>query len=103
MSYIVRLTAEALDDLRPIEDFLFEMSLEHGDDDLPRRAVAAIRDQLRILSTNPFTCRKAGNDPHERELVIPFGGTGYIALFRILGHAEVAVSALRHQREEDFH
>lgn len=81
---------------------LVELALEHGDWGLPRRAVDAIRSELRILETNPYTCRIAQNDPLERELVIPFGATGYVALFEIIGEHEVVVSALRHQREDDY-
>ena len=103
MRFKVVLTREALEDLRRLEDFLIEAALEHGDWDLPLRAVDAIRDQMRILETNPFTCRIAHDNPLERELVIPFGRTGYVALFEIIGDDEVAVSALRHQREDDYH
>ncbi len=103
MSYTVRLTREALDDLRRLEDFLFEQALQHADFDLPLRALEAIRRELRILETNPFTCRKVGPNPMERELVIPFGTSGYVALFEILSDSEVAVAALRHQREDDYH
>lgn len=103
MSFRVRLTREAVQDLQRVEEFLVEMALQHGDFDLPLRAVDAIRRELRILETNPYTCRKAGSSPLERELVIPFGGSGYVALFEILGEHEVAVSAIRHQREDDYH
>jgi plasmid stabilization system protein ParE len=101
--FSVRLTRGALEDLRRLEDFLVEQALEHGDFDLPVRAVDAIRREMRILETNPYTCRKVGNNPLERELVIPFGASGYVALFEILSDHEVAVSALRHQREDDYH
>jgi plasmid stabilization system protein ParE len=101
--FSVRLTRGALEDLRRPEDFLVEQALEHGDFDLPVRAVDAIRREMRILETNPYTCRKVGNNPLERELVIPFGASGYVALFEILSDHEVAVSALRHQREDDYH
>lgn len=103
MSFSVRLTRQALEDLRRIEDFLIELALQHGDFDLPLRGVNAIRHEMRILETNPYTCRKAGSNPLERELVIPFGGSGYVALFEILSEHEVAVSAIRHQREDDYH
>ena len=103
MSFSVRLTCEALEDLQRIEDFLVELALQHGDFGLPLRAVEAIRHEMRIPETNPFTCRKAGSRPLERELVIPFGGSGFIALFEIVSEREVAVSALRHQREDDYH
>lgn len=32
---------------------------------------------IRVLQTSPFTCPKAGNSPFLRELVIPFGSSGY--------------------------
>ena len=65
--------------------------------------VAAIRAEIRILETNPFTCRIADEDRLERELVIPFGASGYVALFRIVSDKEIVVAAIRHQREDDYH
>lgn len=99
----VRLTGQAVEDLQRIEDFLVELALEHSDFDLPMRATDAIRHEMRILQTNPYTCRKVGTNPLERELAIPFGGSGYVALFEIVSEHEVAVSAIRHQREDDYH
>ena len=101
MTYTVFLTREAREDLRRLEDFLVEMALQHGDLDLPARAVDAIRNEMRVLETNPYTCRKVSSNPFERELIIPFGGSGYVALFEIIGDDEVLVAALRHQREDD--
>jgi len=103
VTFSVRLTRQALEDLQRIEQFLVELALRHGDFDLPVRAVDAIRHEMRILQTNPYTCRKVGANPFERELVIPFGGSGYVALFEIMGEHEVAISAIRHQREDDYH
>lgn len=103
MSFVVRLTREALDDLGRLEELLVEQALQHGDFELPARAHDAIRREMRILETNPCTCRKAGDNPFERELVIPFGGSGHVALFEIINPQEVVVSAIRHQREDDYH
>lgn len=103
MRFTVYLTREALEDLQRLEDHLVELALDHGDWGLPGRAVDAIRREMRILETNPYTCRMAQSDPMERELVIPFGATGYVALFEVIGEHEVAISALRHQREDDYH
>lgn len=103
MRLSVRLTRGALEDLQRLEDFLVEQALKHGEFDLPVRAVDAIRREMRILETNPYTCRKVGSNPLERELIIPFGASGYVALFEILSDREVAVSAFRHQREDDYH
>ena len=103
MTWTVLLTREALEDLQRLEDFLVEVALEQGDFDLPGLAVDAIRNEMRVLETNPYTCRKVGSNPLERELLIPFGRAGYVALFEIVGEVEVVVSALRHQREDDYH
>lgn len=100
---MVTLTHEVLEDLLRLEDFLVESALQHGDFDLPRRAVEAIRTEFRILETNPFTCRIADADRLERELVIPFGASGYVALFRIINDGAVVIAAIRHQREDDYH
>jgi plasmid stabilization system protein ParE len=101
VTYQVLLTREAKDDLLRLEEFLEAAAIDSGDFDLPLRAVDAIMEEFGVLERNPFTCRRVSDDPFERELVIPFGKTGYVALFRILSEAEVAVTAIRHQREDD--
>lgn len=103
MKYVVRLTREALEDLQRLEAFLLEVALQYGDWELPDRALLAIRREFRILESNPFTCRIAFDDRLERELVIPFGASGYVALFHIISEREIVVSAIRHQREDDYH
>ena len=67
-------------------------------------AVKAIRAALDGLSDSALRCRKAGGgrDPFLRELVIPFGGNGYVALFEIVADT-VMVAAIRHQLEDDYH
>jgi len=97
----VRFTAEALDDLTRLFDFLLQLDL-----DAALRARQTIEDSLKLLEQFPFTCRKAANGAHGprlRELIISFGATGYVALFEIDDATTVTVLALRHQREEDFH
>lgn len=37
------------------------------------------------------------------QLIIPFGATGYVALYEIANRTTVVVLAVRHQREEDYH
>lgn len=103
MNFIVRLTREALEDLQRLEAFLLDAALKYGDWDLPDRAMQAIRREFRILESNPFTCRIAFDNRLERELVIPFGASGYVALFHIVSEREVVVSAIRHQREDDYY
>ena len=49
------------------------------------------------------SCRKAGSSSFIRELIIPFGNTGYVALFEIVNNSTVIIGAIRHQREDDYH
>ena len=55
------------------------------------------------MATTPFSFRNAAQNPFQRELIIPFGTTGYVALYEIVSVEKVVVLALRHQREEDYH
>ena len=106
MSYQVKLTREAEDDLLRLYDFMLEREIERsggGDLALADRAIAAIHHGFATLRSSPFTCRKAAQSPFLRELVIPFGGTGFVALFEISNTDTVVIAAVRHQREDDYH
>ena len=97
--YKVRFTPEAEDDLLRLYDFLLERDVATAE-----RALDAIRKAVELLSFSPFSCRKALPDnPFLRELIIPFGSAGYVALFEIESTAAVNILAVRHQREEDYH
>jgi hypothetical protein len=50
---------------------------------------------------DPFDSLIPGN-PFLRELVIPFGASGYVALFEIDNEETVTILAVRHQREDDY-
>ena len=104
MSFRVRLTPQAAQDLERLFDFVLERELQSASGDLrvAEQALQAIRDGLRTLELTPFSCRKAGDSPFLRELVIPFGRAGYVALFEIADGSEIVVAAVRHQREDDF-
>jgi plasmid stabilization system protein ParE len=104
LSFAVRLTREAEEDLLRLFEFVLERELERGGDlELAQRAQDAIEEGLATLARSPFTCRKVADSSFLRELVIPFGHTGYVALFEIADSENVVVGALRHQREDDFH
>ena len=105
MNFRVRLTREAEADLERLFDFVLERELgrTRGDLELTEQALAAIRAGIATLKASPFTCRKVGQSPFLRELIIAFGRSGYVALFEIVGTTEVVVSAVRHQLEEDYH
>jgi plasmid stabilization system protein ParE len=105
VTFKVKLTREAEEDLDRLFDFIIERELarDAGDLELADQALSAIKDGLGLLERFPFTCRKAGTSPFVRELVVPFGHTGYVALFEIVDGETVIVGAVRHQREDDFH
>lgn len=102
MTYRVRFTEEAEADLVRLYEFILER--DAADWALAERALDAIRAGMAALERIPFTCRKAATDsPFLRELVIPFGAAGYVALFEIDNAETVTVLAVRHQRESDYH
>ena len=103
--YTVTLLEVAVADLQRLEDLAIERELASDIPDwtTPQRALDAISEGVRLLSWSPYSCRKAelGNG-RSRELIVPFGGAGYVVLFEIVGD-DVIVGAVRHQREEDYH
>ena len=105
MSFRVRLTLEAEQDIERLFEFVLdrELSREGGELDLAQDALDAIRAGIGTLKTSPFTCRKAGSDSFLRELIIGFGNAGYVALFEIENAQTVTVLAVRHQLEDDYH
>ena len=105
MSFKLRLTRAAEADLERLFDFILERELarDGGDWTLPEQALAALRAGIATLQSSPFTCRKAGPSALLRELIIPFGRTGYVALFEIEDASNVVVLAVRHQLEDDYH
>ena len=102
MTYRVRFTAQAEDDLVRLYEFI--LARDETDWAVAERALEAIRNAVRSLELSPFSYRKAvrGN-PFLRELVIPFGASGYVALFEIDDDKTVSILAVRHQREDDYH
>ena len=104
MKYTVQFSEAAADDLERLFDFSLQRELDSatGDLDIPERALQAIRDGIAFLTSSPFACRKAGNSSFVRELVIPFGHTGYVALFEIVDSETVIFGAIRHQLEDDY-
>lgn len=99
--YAVRLTAGAEADLLRLIDFALEQ-----DPAIAENAREAIAQAFKLLEVFPFSCRKAlGGDgnPFLRELIIPFGASGHVALFEIENRDTVTLLAVRHQREEDYH
>ncbi|MFB2562244.1 type II toxin-antitoxin system RelE/ParE family toxin [Rhizobium sp. IMFF44] len=99
MTFAVRYSQGAFDDLERLYDYLLVRDIE-----LAEKAYQAIAKATEFLENFPFSCRKASADnAFLRELVIPFGSSGYVALFEIEDSETVTILAIRHQREEDYH
>ena len=104
MSFIVRLSPTAETDLERLFDFLLEQAettedLDHAQAEID--IIRAIKQQQ--LAFTPYIFCKAAQSPAQRELFIPFGRTGCVALYEIVSASKVVVLAVRHQHEEDYH
>ena len=104
MTFRVEFTPEADADLDRLFDFLLD-SAETVDEAMRAfEAVEAIRTAANShLATTPYSYRQVGQRPTLRELIVPFGSTGYVLRFDIRSPELVLVIGARHQREEDFH
>jgi plasmid stabilization system protein ParE len=104
MTFDVRFSAAADDDLERLFDFLLDRAETVEDLALAQAAIEAVRSVALIqLAATPYSFRKVDKSPTRRELIIPFGVTGYVALYEIASPSSVVVLAVRHQREEDYH
>ena len=104
MTFKVEFTPEADADLDRLFDFLLDRAQTVEDAMHAYKAVAAIREVAsRHLSMTPYSYRKVGQRPTLRELIVPFGSTGYVLRFDIRTPELVLVIGARHQREEDYH
>ena len=85
-------------DLKRLHDFM----LDQAGSAVATRAVRSILEAVEFLDRHPQVGRPVEHGL--RELVISYGKTGYLALYRFdLKVDEVRILALRHQREEDYH
>lgn len=92
------LTAGAVAGLERCRRFLADR-----DPAVAERAGQAIARQLAILRGSPAIGRPFPTDATMRELVIGFGATGYVALYRHDADDDaVIVLAVRHQREAGY-
>lgn len=99
MTYKLRYTSAARSDIKRLYAFLLKR-----DPVAAEKAIDVIIRTIEGLGEFPFAARKApGDNSFLRELVIPFGSAGYIALFEIEDQHTVTILALRHQREEDYY
>jgi plasmid stabilization system protein ParE len=89
----------ALGDVQRLYRFLTPKNPEAA-----RRAVKAIRVEVRVLALQPKMGRSVEEmASHYREWVIDFGSGGYVALYRYDEDIDtVTVLAVRHQREAEY-
>lgn len=103
MSFAVRYSRSARDDLVRLYEYLLDRATTVEDLELAERALASVISAVETLKRSPFIYRKADEDPFLRELLVPFGSSGYVALFEIEDAATVTILAVRHQLEDDYH
>ena len=99
MTFRVRYAKKARADIKRLYAFLLDRDVDAAD-----KAVEAIVRTIDTLKEFPFAARKAaGDNLFIRELIIPFGSAGYVALFEVEDATTVTILAIRHQREDDYH
>ena len=100
MTFTVRYARQAEEDLLRLYDFLLTQDPPAAAD-----ALKALTQAMAMLAVFPFSCRKAPcseENPSLRELIVPFGHSGYVALFEIEDAKTVTILAVRHQQESDY-
>lgn len=88
----------ARDDLQRCYRFLKPGNLEAA-----KRAASAIKHGIRKLAATPEIGRPFGQNGILRELLIPFGDSGYSALYTFdPSQNAVIILAVKHQREDAY-
>ena len=94
----VILSARAQGDIVRLRNFLLEKDINAA-----KRAVLAIREAFLPLKQSPVIGRPVEDHPELRELIIDFGASGYLAMYRYeLANDTVVILAIKHQREDDY-
>ena len=94
----IRLSTRAQADLSRLHAFLVSKDLNAA-----KRAMLAIRDAFLPLQHAPMIGRPVEDNDELRELVIDFGASGYLAIYRFDPAQDVVtILAVKHQREDDY-
>lgn len=91
------------EDIERLEEHIVQRELASNTPDetcLFRFREAVVR-AMAILSFSPHTCRRSDEHGEFRELIIPFGHGGCVALF-VLREFDVVLLAVRDQHERDY-
>ena len=94
----VRLSTRAQSDLSRLHTFL-----ANKDTNAAKRSMLAIRESFTPLAYAPLIGRPVEDSDDLRELVIDFGASGYLALYRFEPVLDtITILAIKHQREDDY-
>lgn len=94
----VRLSARAQFDISRLHAFVLEKDVNAA-----KRALVAIREGFLPLKQVPLIGRPVEEHDNLRELVIDFGVSGYLALYRYEPAVDaVTILAIKHQLENDY-
>ncbi len=97
MPHIV-FTVNAVKSLEGLRAFLLTC-----DEEVATKALATIKFAILSLKGFPFKGRPAPFLGREvRELLVPFGNSGYLVAYRVLGH-KIVILTVRHQKEQTYH
>lgn len=87
-------SAQAFSDLERLTEFL----LAH-DAGVVEERIRSVLSAVEFLAANPFIGRPVRDEL--RELVISYGRSGYVAMYRVVAN-RVEVLSIRHQREAGY-
>lgn len=94
----VSLSKRAQTDLSRLHAFLLRKDIQAA-----KRAVLTIREAFMPLQQAPMMGRPVEDRDNLRELVIDFGTSGYLALYRFEQAMDaVTILAIKHQSEDDY-
>ena len=103
MSFVVRYSASARDDLKRLYEYLLDRATTVERLELAERAHGTLVGSVDSLGRSPFLYRKAGPSSFLHELLIPFGNSGCVAWFGIEDASTANILAVRHPLEDDCH
>ena len=90
-------TEKARSDIEKLKNFLIKKNKSAAIE-----AIFAIRHEIEILQNLPLAGRSV-DDSELRELIIPFGSSGYIVLYKNDFKRDlVIIAAIKHQKEDDY-
>ena len=94
----VKLSQQAVQDIERLYNFLKKASPNSA-----KLAISTIRQAFTPLKTMPFIGKELEENHELRELIIKFGNSGYVALYKYYDMSnEIVILAIRHQKEVGY-